>query len=90
MLIEHTSRSKEDKPEIYICVGALQQSTRCFNQQSLNMVSQPAMSHNPLGQRNDQLKSQPKKSTLSVNGHRKQQQQLGQRRKVKFSVLPRE
>ena len=63
MLIEHTSRSTKDKPEIYNCVGALRRSTGCFNQQSLNMVSQPAMSHNPLGQRNGQLKSQCCQST---------------------------
>ena len=90
MLIEHTSRSTEDKPEIYKCVGALRWSTGCFNQQSLNMVSQPAMSHNPLGQPNGQLKSQPKKSTMSINNQRKQQQQRGQRRKVKVNILPRE
>lgn len=60
MLIEHTNRSTEDEPKIYKCVGALRRSTRCFNLQSLNMVSQPAMSNNPLGQPNGQLKSQPK------------------------------
>ena len=39
LMIEHTSRSTEDKLEIYKCVGALRWSTGCFNQQSLNMVS---------------------------------------------------
>ena len=67
MLIEHTSRSTEDKPEIYKCVGVLRRSTGCFNQQSLNMVSEPTMSHNPLEQPNGQLKSQPKKSTFNTN-----------------------
>ena len=36
MLIEHTSRSTEDKPETDKCVGVLRRSTGCFNQQSLN------------------------------------------------------
>ena len=47
MLIEHTSRSTEDKPKIYICDGALRRSAGCFNQRSL--ISQPAqyVSHHP-------------------------------------------
>ena len=64
MLIEHTSSSTKDKPKMYMCVGALRRSTGCFNQQSLNTVSQPEVSHNPLGQQYQSTQSQ-RKSTLS-------------------------
>ena len=58
MQIEHTSRRQKTSQK-YMCVGALRRSTGCFNQQSLNTVSQPEVSHNPLGQ--------PDQSTPKVN-----------------------
>ena len=65
MLIEHTSGSIEDKPETEECVGALQRSTGCFNQQSLlgrptQNVSQQSSNQSP-----SQLKVNPRKSQHS-------------------------
>ena len=63
MLIEHTSRSTQDKPKIYKCVGVFRRSRGCFNQKNFNMVSQPEMSHNPL----EQPKQSTQKSTVNAN-----------------------
>ena len=75
MLIEHTSRSTEDKPETEKCGGALLRSTRCFNQQSL--LSQPTqhVSQQPSKQPHGQLKVNPRKVNTG-------QQQESQRRSV--------
>ena len=78
MLIEHTNGSIEDKPKTGECDGALRWSTRCFNQQSLNWLANQQCHTTLRTVKRSTQKSTPEKSTLSVNGQHKQQQQLGQ------------
>ena len=61
MLIEHTNGSIEDKPETEECVGALQWSARCFNQQSLLGWPTQLVSQQPSNQSPSQLKVNPRK-----------------------------
>ena len=71
MLIEHTSGSIEDKPETRECVGALQRSVGCFNQQSL--LGQPTQ--NVSQQSSNQLSSQLKVNPRKVNAIQKKSTQ---------------
>ena len=61
MLIEHTSGSVEDKPEIGECVGALRWSAGCFNQQSLLGRPTQNLSQESSNQLSNQRKVNPRK-----------------------------
>ena len=71
VLIEHTSRSTEDKPKTYKCVGVLRWSIGCFNQQSL--LGQPTeyVSQQPSKQPHSQLKVNPRKVNAAQKSQRK-------------------
>ena len=58
-----------------MCCGALRRSTGCFNQQNLNTVNQPEVSHNPLGQLYQSTQSQQKSMLSQWTVNAKQQQQ---------------
>ena len=91
MLIEHTSRSTEDKPEIYICVGVLRQLAGCFNQQSLSRlastscVTPTALKDSASHVNANQLKNSPEKSMHAAAENSTQQTRVS----VKQPRIPR-
>ena len=95
MLIEHTNRSTEDKPIIYLSfvkqrwrMVALRQSTWCFNQQSLLKFSQPNVSHNSQDNSIKSTQSQQKLTMSSQCSQHKTSTTKSQHNKVKVNVQP--
>ena len=78
MLIEHTSRSIEDKPETGECVGALRRLAGCFNQQNLLGWPTQNVSQQSSNQLSSQLKVNPRKVNAvqkKVNAGQRQESQ---------------